>query len=258
MVASLGLEQRPADMTIATKNGSVILKGGSVAQSCGCCGGWYCCPPAECALDVVNSVVVTITPAASEWVRKIRTRTRSCSGITAYDQRTLAIPTGSLSGTHSLTKSSSVLWSKTLEVDSVGCVSPVVSVQRQSFSGTSGSWRLNISYGSYYWYQKTTDGQSAFKNLSDMQCQSTPPWSGSPFAYCTAYSQGHEEYNASTRSILATRSFQCVATGTVSFNNTLSFSQPSFSTDERGPLPDPASTDTTTGSLQINVVVTIS
>lgn len=31
-------------MTIATKNGSVILKSGSVAQNCGCCGGWYCYP----------------------------------------------------------------------------------------------------------------------------------------------------------------------------------------------------------------------
>ena len=31
-------------MTIATKNGSVILKDGSVAQNCGCCGGWYCYP----------------------------------------------------------------------------------------------------------------------------------------------------------------------------------------------------------------------
>lgn len=32
-------------MSIATKNGSVILKSGSVAQNCGCCGGWTCYPP---------------------------------------------------------------------------------------------------------------------------------------------------------------------------------------------------------------------
>lgn len=35
-------------MTIATKNGSVILKDGSVAQNCGCCGGWWCYPPNSC------------------------------------------------------------------------------------------------------------------------------------------------------------------------------------------------------------------
>jgi len=34
-------------MTIATKNGSVILKSGSVAQNCGCCGGWYCYLPSQ-------------------------------------------------------------------------------------------------------------------------------------------------------------------------------------------------------------------
>lgn len=27
---------------IATKNGSIIVKGGSVAEGCNCCGGWYC------------------------------------------------------------------------------------------------------------------------------------------------------------------------------------------------------------------------
>jgi hypothetical protein len=29
-------------MTIATKNGVPIIKGGSIATGCGCCGGWYC------------------------------------------------------------------------------------------------------------------------------------------------------------------------------------------------------------------------
>ena len=29
-------------MTIATKNGAIIVKDGKLAESCGCCGGWYC------------------------------------------------------------------------------------------------------------------------------------------------------------------------------------------------------------------------
>jgi hypothetical protein len=29
-------------MTLATKNGSLIVKDGKIAENCGCCGGWYC------------------------------------------------------------------------------------------------------------------------------------------------------------------------------------------------------------------------
>lgn len=29
-------------MTIATKNGSIIVKDGKLAENCGCCGDWYC------------------------------------------------------------------------------------------------------------------------------------------------------------------------------------------------------------------------
>jgi hypothetical protein len=31
-------------MAIATKNGAPIIKDGKLATSCGCCGGWHCCP----------------------------------------------------------------------------------------------------------------------------------------------------------------------------------------------------------------------
>jgi hypothetical protein len=33
-------------MPLATKNGSIIVKDGKLAESCGCCGGWYCYSPA--------------------------------------------------------------------------------------------------------------------------------------------------------------------------------------------------------------------
>jgi len=29
-------------MTLATKNGSLIVQDGKIAEDCGCCGGWYC------------------------------------------------------------------------------------------------------------------------------------------------------------------------------------------------------------------------
>jgi hypothetical protein len=54
-------------MTIATNNGSVILKSGSVAQNCGCCeGGIACCKDPSC-LHLTHNVRFTVSrdvPAA--------------------------------------------------------------------------------------------------------------------------------------------------------------------------------------------------
>ena len=41
-------------MTIATKNGAIIVKDGLLAENCGCCGGWYC-KTAEIPLSVAVS-----------------------------------------------------------------------------------------------------------------------------------------------------------------------------------------------------------
>jgi len=44
-------------MPIATKNNAIIVKDGSIAENCGCCGGWYCWS-CDCGL---SSVSLTIT-----------------------------------------------------------------------------------------------------------------------------------------------------------------------------------------------------
>lgn len=229
------------------------MLGGSCNPCCG--GGWYCCPPAECALDVASSIVVTITPAASECVRKIRQRSSVCTSFAAYDQTTLAVPTGSLAGTHSLSKVSPVRWEKTLAVDQVGCLQPTLAVELLSFSGTSGSWMLRINYPAYYWWLRTTSSGTAFKSLLDMSCQNTPPWSG---PYCNAFLQDREEYHASLIPASMYRGFQCAATGAESFTTTLLFAFPPIAVDLEGPAQDPANTDTTTGSLSFGIVVAIS
>lgn len=43
-------------MTLATKNGAVIVKDGKVAENCGCCGGWWCYGGCGCS-DVRPSVL---------------------------------------------------------------------------------------------------------------------------------------------------------------------------------------------------------
>ena len=41
-------------MPLATKNNAIIIKDGKLAEDCGCCGGWYCCPPVMKATVTFN------------------------------------------------------------------------------------------------------------------------------------------------------------------------------------------------------------
>jgi hypothetical protein len=56
-------------MTLATKNGSLIVKDGKIAENCGCCGGdgWYCynpaCPQTPVVLTISNYLSQSQTPA---------------------------------------------------------------------------------------------------------------------------------------------------------------------------------------------------
>ena len=52
-------------MPLATKNGSIIVKDGKLAENCGCCGGWYCCASRSCLADDITSIKVSIT--AEDW-----------------------------------------------------------------------------------------------------------------------------------------------------------------------------------------------
>jgi hypothetical protein len=45
-------------MTIATKNGSIIVKDGKLAENCGCCGGWYCYTPCTRAFAAPVTVIL--------------------------------------------------------------------------------------------------------------------------------------------------------------------------------------------------------
>lgn len=73
-------------MTLATKNGAIILKDGKLAEDCACCGGWYCYPP--CCVDRA----LTLTISNFSW-------TFTFSGV-SYD----VFPEGvvTIDGQHSL------------------------------------------------------------------------------------------------------------------------------------------------------------
>ena len=52
-------------MPLATKNGSLIVNSGSIAEDCNCCSrNWYCCPPAAC---IARPSSVSVAIAAQDY-----------------------------------------------------------------------------------------------------------------------------------------------------------------------------------------------
>jgi hypothetical protein len=87
-------------MTLATKNGSIIVKDGRLAENCACCGGWYCCADPACASDSIASVTATVT--IPEYLRQTFFDQFSPWPLKQYISR--AVPGGTLSGTYSLSR----------------------------------------------------------------------------------------------------------------------------------------------------------
>lgn len=222
-------------MTIATKNGVPIVKDGAIASGCGCCGGWYCCPEPECALDTINSVTVSITPQSQQWLRHSRSGSafvvpNFANTICGYDQFTTAIPCSSVAGTWSLQKLSSTLWRAVLPTDVVGCFQPTISLSRQSFSQSSGVWSFSAMVPAYYWFLRTKSSSEPFKTLSDMQCQSTPPQLPQSGLECRLHAENTVEYAAQLKQgLIRSQGFQCSPRSTVTFSSNLTELTPVFS-----------------------------
>ena len=66
-------------MTLATKNGSLIVKDGQIAENCGCCGGWYCYGNScsytyngnnalwVCGVDPPSTITLRVTYSGEKW-----------------------------------------------------------------------------------------------------------------------------------------------------------------------------------------------
>lgn len=53
-------------MPLATKNGSLIVKDGQIAENCDCCGGWYCyCEQSSCDLATILGLAPTACLSAT-------------------------------------------------------------------------------------------------------------------------------------------------------------------------------------------------
>ena len=75
-------------MPLATKNGSIIVKDGKLAENCGCCGGWYCYG-ASCAHMVasVRARVVSYPQITSDEVDSGSANSSQTSTLSEIDAR---------------------------------------------------------------------------------------------------------------------------------------------------------------------------
>lgn len=109
-------------MNIATQGGKIIVKDGKLAESCGCCGGWYCSgdESCKCAPNAISSVSISVT--ASDFIR--HSRYRDNNGTLWYVSFLSVM--GHLNGTHTLTPDTTkTFWTKrfSLELPNIGgCV----------------------------------------------------------------------------------------------------------------------------------------
>lgn len=87
---------------IATKNGSIIVKDGSVGTDCGCCGEWYCYD-SRCQCPASSITGVSVVATASNHLR--HSRHISQDGKTWYHSRLML--GAAVNGTTTLSKSGS-------------------------------------------------------------------------------------------------------------------------------------------------------
>ena len=166
-------------MPLATKNGSLIVKSGSIAENCNCCaGGWYCCRDvgASCeASEFIKSATVTVTTGA-DYVKEERSVNRGQSCAQRWNAKSIAIvPSSHYAGTFNLSRFSGTEWKYFYPADGAGCAASI-SLELRNIAGVAGysfAWRLGLLYNSYIWQKNALSMPTETKTLSDMQC--SPP-----------------------------------------------------------------------------------
>jgi hypothetical protein len=153
-------------MTLATKNGSLIVKDGKLAENCECCGGWYCCFSPACVADSITGVTVTIT--ASDYLRWTRGQFESPTFGTLYDFLSVGFLGSAYAGTHALTKQpSGSTWTKSFATSPHSTCIADIEFLIQPETG----WQLVFRYSALAYGSFTTE---EYKELSQMVCRGTP------------------------------------------------------------------------------------
>jgi len=151
-------------MTLATKNGSLIVKDGLLAENCGCCGGWYCCIDQNCLSTSISAVTATLS--GTDRLRKLRYVSTTNPSISRW--YTLGVAGSSLSGAFALQKQSDGSWAYQYPTRNGGCQD---SLKLTVTNGTGGSaatayFSLALTTTSMI-YTSTTE---QYKTLSELTC----------------------------------------------------------------------------------------
>lgn len=159
-------------MSIATKNGSIIVKDGSVGTDCGCCGGWYCCPDEACAYEDIVSVTATVS--IGELLLQTHQRPGAC--FLGHIYRSVAV--NGISNTFTLSPSENGRrWSKPasncrdVSIDFEYAAYVVNGVQKYIVGGSADFSELTF----------TAENDAIYKTVTEMNCFNSV--TGEPASY---------------------------------------------------------------------------
>jgi hypothetical protein len=150
--------------SIGTKNGSIIVKDGKAAESCNCCGGWYCCIDQNCLSTSISSVTATLS--GTDRLRKLRYVSTTNPSISRW--YTLGVAGSSLSGTFSLQKQSDGSWTYQYPTRNGGCQDSLTLTVTNGTGGSGATAYVSLALTiTSMIYTSTTE---QYKTLSELTC----------------------------------------------------------------------------------------
>jgi hypothetical protein len=177
-------------MTLATKNGSLIVKDGLLAENCGCCGGWYCYNPCADFL-CVDAPTASVTIAATDFlvntIYRYTPENMFLGKPTYWEKETQYFKGSEISGTHVLNKRSDLststegVWDSSATFWSSCPTGGVAQIARRNirltlYAGSNSSWLLSVPVVSFAWYTNdklpSAPNPTGFKTASDFSCDS--------------------------------------------------------------------------------------
>jgi hypothetical protein len=177
-------------MTLATKDGSLIVKDGKLAENCGCCGGWYCyneCAEFMCVDAPTASVSLSATDFLVNTIYKYTPENMYVGLPTYWEKETQYFKGSEINGTHVLQKRSDLssgtqgVWDSSATFWSSCPAGGTSQVARRNIRLTMSSgpfvyWQLSVPVVSFAWYTSdrfsSMPSQTGFKTASDFSCAS--------------------------------------------------------------------------------------
>jgi len=151
-------------MTLATKNGSIIVKDGKLAENCNCCGSlWQCCPDRSCAASEIKSVTIEITASDYYVQAEVRPFPLSLTYLSS------GIPGSAMSGTHELPcvgdNGRRYFFGATFAFSGTQCAFSA----NVGISDTGFDWVVSYA-GLAYLATSLAPASERYKSLSQLQC----------------------------------------------------------------------------------------